>query len=144
MPLASSRSASEQRAAAVKAERERKERRERISLPKTIRSSTRVTRDSVKRRRESRAMSVERSKKQVKPDPQEEPNDPENAEASKENQVVIMSPERKQQPSSDEPLQILSPTPYWKVSNIDIVEQENWTILSTIHTKLNFALIDRL
>ena len=102
----------------MKAERERKERRDRISLPKTIKSSTRVTRDSVKRRRESRAMSIERSKKQVKAQSKEEEEKTQETEASKENQGNIMSPERKQEEGLNEPLQVLSPTPYWKVSQV--------------------------
>lgn len=116
MPLASSRSASEKRQAEVKAERERQERRNRLSLPKTIKSTTRVTRESVKRRRDSRAQSIERSKKQVKSQPKDEhPKAKGNGDATKENQVVIMSPERKQPAASAAPFQILSPTPYWKV-----------------------------
>ena len=109
MPLASSRTASEKRAAVVKAEKEQKERRERISLPRTARSSTRVTRDSVKRRRNSRAMSEERMKKQVKA---ADDNDADSV--AKENNPSHGSPppRRKQ---SQPPLPILSPTPYWKV-----------------------------
>ena len=124
MPLASSLEATQKRAVAVKAERERLERRERISLPKTIRSSTRVTRESVKRRRESRAQSVERSKKQVKPQPKEENVPKEDAEAMKENHAVVMSPEKKQGFTSDEPLQVLSPTPYWKVRTYLLARDE--------------------
>lgn len=66
-------------------------------------------------------MSVERSKKQVKAQPNEEDlkNNQENnnMEASKENQVTVMSPDRNQKAdSSEEPMPIMSPTPYWKVA----------------------------
>ena len=109
MPLASSRTASEKRAAAVQAEKAEKERREKISLPRNCRSSTRVNRESVKRRRNSRAMSEERMRKQVKGD-----DDSVNTRTSaKENNPSNGSPPRRK--PSVPPLPILSPTPYWKV-----------------------------
>lgn len=145
MPLASSLTASQKRAQAVQVEKERMERLQRISLPKTIRSSTRVTRDSVKRRRNSlRAASEERMKKQVKNPAFEKGNNNNNDTASvnksdnnstKENQeavsvaprlppaeipikqVEMKSPPRKKKAAPDEVCDGLlqSPTPYWKV-----------------------------
>lgn len=107
MPLASSRESSEKRAAVVQAEKKEQERRRRISLPKTCRSTTRVTCESAKRRRSSRAMSEERMKKQSK---QTEDKDP-----AKEN---FGSPS---QTKKTEAAPVLSPMPYWKVSQVNAV-----------------------
>lgn len=121
MPLASSRSAAEKRAKEVQEEKARQERRERLSLPRHARSATRVTQDSAKRRRQAREASEERTKKQIKAPPSdcndESKGDP---EATKENMDTDMaSPTsgiNKRDAPEEEQLQILSPTPYWKVS----------------------------
>jgi len=109
MPLASSRSAAEKRAERIEQERREKERRERLSLPRNCRSSTRVTRENVKRRRLSRAMSEERTIKK-----QNSNDDNDTITTCKENkrQQLTSPPKRK---AGIPPLPVLSPTPYWKV-----------------------------
>lgn len=109
MPLASSLSSTQKRAAAIQAEKEEQERRRRISLPRSCRSTTRVTRDSAKRRRASRAMSQERMNKQIRT--QENDTD---TDSKKENAVTSPKAQKKRAAADDAP--ILSPTPYWKVS----------------------------
>lgn len=54
MPLASSRSAAQKRSESVAAERKEQQRRQRLSLPSTIASTTSVNKDKVKRRLSAR------------------------------------------------------------------------------------------
>ena len=139
MPLASSRSASEQRAAKVKEEKAREARRNpqrkmKTSYPRTCNSTTRVNHEKIERRRLSRNFSLEPSKRPIEQD------NSNTGDSTKENQVMmspgkqgkntenqngeaVKSPETNKVSFPNEIGPMQSPTPYWKVRRIMLKRQ---------------------